>query len=106
MMERCKNISPFVSLMLKDVKRCLKMCGNTRRSARSVPLPPTASTGQPQALMKSRYWTVMLIPFPQVLIRQIKVCFFGHGNAGMPQESAQCVNVHTIHKTAFGEIIS
>ena len=47
MMERCKNISPFVILMCEDVKRCAKMCGNC---VRRVPLSPIASTGQPQTI--------------------------------------------------------
>ena len=50
MMERCKNISPFVLLMYEDVKRCAKMCGKARVKARRVPLPPIGETGTPAVI--------------------------------------------------------
>ena len=46
-----------------------------------------------------------LIALTNIIVGQIQICLFRYGYAGMPQELAQCINVHAVHQTAFGKVI-
>ena len=50
MMERCKNISPFVLLMYEDVKRCAKMCGKARFAISELSRSEIGETGTPAVI--------------------------------------------------------
>ena len=47
----------------------------------------------------------MLVSLPQILVSQVEVCLFRHGDAGVAQNAAKGVNVHPIHQTTLGEVV-
>ena len=49
---------------------------------------------------------MLLITLADVFIIQIQIRLFCDGHAGMSQELAQCVDVHPIHQTSLGEVVS
>ena len=48
----------------------------------------------------------MLIAFTHIIVIDVEVCLFGNCYAGMTQDFTQSVNIHTIHQTTLGEIVT
>ena len=48
----------------------------------------------------------MLIPFPNVFIRQVQIRLLCHSNTRMTKNAAEGENVHPIHQAAFGKVVS
>ena len=49
--------------------------------------------------------TEILVSAAKVFIRQIQIRIFGNGNAGVSQNPAERINVHSVHETSFGKIV-
>ena len=49
--------------------------------------------------------TEILVSAAKVFIRQIQIRIFGNGNAGMPQNPTERINVHSVHETSFGKVV-
>ena len=49
---------------------------------------------------------MLLITLANVFIVQIQIRLLCDGHAGMSQESAQSVDVHAIHQTAFRKVVT
>ena len=47
----------------------------------------------------------MLIAFAHIIVIDIQVCLLCDGHAGMAQNFAQSVNVHSVHQASFGEVV-
>ena len=47
-----------------------------------------------------------MILLADVIVRQIQVCLFSNLNTGMPKDFTEGENIHAIHQTSFGKIIS
>lgn len=50
--------------------------------------------------------TEILVSTPEISVCQVQIGFLSYCYTGMAQDSAQSINVHTVHKTALGKIVA
>lgn len=50
--------------------------------------------------------TKVLVTLPNVIICEVEICFLGHCNTGMSQQTAEGIYIHSVHQTALCKVIA